>query len=720
MSLGLVGAICFGVLVGWVTSRALYRRGDLYALSSIAGVTAAVGGAAATALLGREMFAWYGVGLFDGFFLRLMLGLTTFRESDWLGQAEASARPTATIARRDIRLNIGLGRAIILRNLNSLIRTGNLASADVAESAPSPPPPSRPPEHTTRFANARLRDTENDKALDPKAPFEPGAVIRLRLDIGPKSPDSQITAPVAFPDEKLPADIDLDVMVSSTDFAVGTSIENVAGTIAQGRFFLPGDGGPATTPKGYDFLDFFLRAPKQPGPVCARVGYYYRNILVQSQLISGAVGKPGGFIIVTDFTLSDDLTRLEHYPAQPRISILTNANGDGTHQIVLRPPGSLPDPAEQQADTFAVSESRLGDLIAALRKILRERAPDTRARSKATLQEDLRQLAPKGYDLWTQVPGQKPWIFAPLLKDPASRVIQVCRPTSSGFAFPWALIYDIPLNIDQPPFCRLVTEWDGKSPLVTGAPRQCPHGPHAENVLCPFGFWGFRYSIDQLSSTGESVFEIAAPPTWDFVVGETQYGIDKTALAAHVGKLGDVLRRRFPGASVREGLDKAAIRKLLGRDLPLVYFYCHGEGRYDGDPDTYLGVGMNEPIRASELQGWVQTWLVQSDTRVWDRIRPLVFINACHSLEIYPKTLVSYLDAFVGTARAAGVIGTEVKVAQDLAMQVAERFFDLMLTEGKCVDEALRTIRLDFLASGNLLGLFYTPYCWAELRIAPH
>jgi hypothetical protein len=42
MSLEVVGAICFGVLVGWVTSRALYRRGELYALSSIAAVTAAM------------------------------------------------------------------------------------------------------------------------------------------------------------------------------------------------------------------------------------------------------------------------------------------------------------------------------------------------------------------------------------------------------------------------------------------------------------------------------------------------------------------------------------------------------------------------------------------------------------------------------------------------------------------------------------------------------
>jgi hypothetical protein len=163
---------------------------------------------------------------------------------------------------------------------------------------------------------------------------------------------------------------------------------------------------------------------------------------------------------------------------------------------------------------------------------------------------------------------------------------------------------------------------------------------------------------------------------------------------------------------------KHRLTKLLGRDLPVVYFYCHGEKPYDddADPNTYLGVGNNESIKATEFQGWVQTWLIEKKV-IWNKIRPLVFVNACHSLEIHPETLVSYLDAFVGTARAAGVIGTEVKVQQDLAMKVAERFFDLLLGQETNVDEALRTIRLEYLVDGNLLGLFYTSYCWAELCV---
>ena len=55
----------------------------------------------------------------------------------------------------------------------------------------------------------------------------------------------------------------------------------------------------------------------------------------------------------------------------------------------------------------------------------------------------------------------------------------------------------------------MVTEWDGTKPLFTepGLHRTCPRGPHTteRNVLCPFGFWGIRYAIEQLSRTDKPV-----------------------------------------------------------------------------------------------------------------------------------------------------------------------------------------------------------------------
>lgn len=81
-----VGALCFGIVIGWVTYRTLRRAGETVALSNIATVIGAVGGAAVTGLFdSKELFAVYSIGLFFGFFLYLLLGHTIWKDSLWLG-----------------------------------------------------------------------------------------------------------------------------------------------------------------------------------------------------------------------------------------------------------------------------------------------------------------------------------------------------------------------------------------------------------------------------------------------------------------------------------------------------------------------------------------------------------------------------------------------------------------------------------------------------------
>jgi len=81
-----LGALAFGLVVGWVTYRTLRRSGETVALSNIATVIGAVGGAAVTALFDTKiLFAWYSIGLFIGFALYLILGNTLFRNVGWLG-----------------------------------------------------------------------------------------------------------------------------------------------------------------------------------------------------------------------------------------------------------------------------------------------------------------------------------------------------------------------------------------------------------------------------------------------------------------------------------------------------------------------------------------------------------------------------------------------------------------------------------------------------------
>jgi len=85
MNVEVIGALCFGFVIGWVTYRTLRRQGEPVALSNIASVIGAVGGAAVTALFTKELFSWYCIGLTGGFFLYMILGHTLFKNSPWLG-----------------------------------------------------------------------------------------------------------------------------------------------------------------------------------------------------------------------------------------------------------------------------------------------------------------------------------------------------------------------------------------------------------------------------------------------------------------------------------------------------------------------------------------------------------------------------------------------------------------------------------------------------------
>jgi uncharacterized membrane protein YeaQ/YmgE (transglycosylase-associated protein family) len=84
-----IGAVCFGVVVGWITYRTLRRQGETVALSNIATVIGAVGGATVTGLFSsKELFGLYSIGLAAGFFLYLLLGSFVFKSTTWLGNGD--------------------------------------------------------------------------------------------------------------------------------------------------------------------------------------------------------------------------------------------------------------------------------------------------------------------------------------------------------------------------------------------------------------------------------------------------------------------------------------------------------------------------------------------------------------------------------------------------------------------------------------------------------
>jgi ABC-type Co2+ transport system permease subunit len=88
MSVQEVGALVFGVVVGWIVYRTLRRQGEAVSLSNIATVIGAVGGASVTTLFHDEagrLFGWYSIGLGIGFFAYLLLAVTVLRNVSFLG-----------------------------------------------------------------------------------------------------------------------------------------------------------------------------------------------------------------------------------------------------------------------------------------------------------------------------------------------------------------------------------------------------------------------------------------------------------------------------------------------------------------------------------------------------------------------------------------------------------------------------------------------------------
>ena len=72
-----IGAVCFGIVIGYVTYRTLVRKGDS-SISDLAAVLGAVGGGVVTERFdqkGGDTFGWYAIGLLAGMAVFLLLRL---------------------------------------------------------------------------------------------------------------------------------------------------------------------------------------------------------------------------------------------------------------------------------------------------------------------------------------------------------------------------------------------------------------------------------------------------------------------------------------------------------------------------------------------------------------------------------------------------------------------------------------------------------------------
>ncbi|MGO9761041.1 MAG: hypothetical protein ACLP1Q_07265 [Solirubrobacteraceae bacterium] len=574
-----------------------------------------------------------------------------------------------------------------------------------------------------RFVNVAVGDA--DGLLESTQPIVRGRRYELHVNIGRLSAASAVDHPTAFPDELLPnvrSGHWLAIAAVSSDFGV---------PMEPFHLFLPREGDSwhcSCEPGGEHRCSPESRRTDVVIPLLApsttmrvaqvRVAVYYTNNLIQSLVLFAEIVEPGQrgvHIAHVDFTLSESLRDLDSF--DPRaLNILSNETPTGTHRLVFKGDKGFADFTFGEGEiTRAMDEVRTCLLDIHIDRIGQSRVNRLAAGNRKSAREfgaDLSNLAMIGYRHWQRLFTEVQSILE-LAGDGSPKTIQVARVPRTYFVYPWATIYDLPLDIYENAshtLCPLISDWDGVAPLVDADTARCPReAEHAsKNVICPFGFWGLRYAIEHPTGTGTLAFEIGAGQPQQVVAGRSTE-LEATETQRHFTELA----RLLGDCVIHPAESRADVGLALAEPAAeFVYFYCHGDTAADGQPCLVVGAG--EQIPAGQITTWqIADW----PPHHWDSTRPLVVLNGCHTAALTPLSPVNFVDSFAA-AGASGLLGTEITLDQKMASEAAEVFFEHFMSS-QCIGigQALRRTRLHFVSKGNLLGLAYTAYCSADLKL---
>lgn len=564
-----------------------------------------------------------------------------------------------------------------------------------------------------------------------------GVTYELRVGIGKLAHDSLLReADRPFPSEALDHRVDggdwLQVTLLSEDFAV--PVERHAMFLPRNGpswvcGCLPGGSHSCREEHRSEHLRIALTAPAEPtSDARFRVLVSHRGNQLQSASVDTCVTareEPTGGATAAriDHTLTAGFKGLKHLPTR-QAAIRVSRGVDGSLTVDV-------DGGRRPVSTFWLTEAQVEGALSRARAVLTDvhAAPGTQpgdadsarisqldsnnGKLEKAFTDDLWRLAAVGWDLLhllAPAPGQRA-ALRETLRVPSD--IQICRQQRQPLQFPWALVYDIP--VDAGGERRVCATGVAQALSGKGDARECVDAAnHGLNSVCPYGFWGFRHTIEQPPSQqgGGSLARYAGRGT-----GRPELTIGRslalgTELASHHL---DSLRERFGDDRIHDCTDRAALQTELAQNpRDCVYFYCHGRratDRTDATGATELEIGHKDRIKPSAITAWAADgW------QSWEKNAPLVFLNGCHTADDTPSTWLSFVDVFCDLS-ASGVVGTEISVSQRFANEVAQLFWSRFL-DGATVGTALRQVRTELLRKGNLLGLAYTAYCSAELQLA--
>lgn len=563
-------------------------------------------------------------------------------------------------------------------------------------------------------------------------PLPAGQPFYFWLQIGDLMAEGLAQEGIVLPTDKLPPEARLTIAL----FAFAGEIELIG--VETGEIQLAPEGDILVTqradePVGVpeDILQrrlyFAVRTMSGDAYGRLRCNIYYQNTLVQSHLIVARVAavpaaqKYRMLWHTSDYTLSKSLDSEQLVAMRENVlSIMINANGNGSHGFRFMG-------GKEFKNDATLTPGAIGQLQDWTRGALRKAAWGDDEEYKSgkkyqygekldmkKLKADLLSMTINGFRAYDSLIDTLAGDFdqstklMEMMRQPGQ--VQIATKEAAQLVVPAAMFYDYPfLDGNAPDDYSLCPEFlkalEGDKPLEECACFQgnCPSYDD-DLVICPSGFWGFRHYLGLPMSVGDSAdapLRIGGgPPKMAVSVWK---GNDFKERPSHEKRLQEM----GVGWEYADSRD-ASLNMLKATESQVVYFYCHGGLTDKGVPYLLLG----------DKDG---DWFVRSNLRRrvrWEKIRPLVFINGCHTTQLTPERALDFVSGFVQTSGAAGVIGTEITIFEPLAVQFAEECLRRFLFEGETIGEAVRGARLHLLKKGNPLGLVYIPYALPALKLA--
>lgn len=567
-----------------------------------------------------------------------------------------------------------------------------------------------------RYLNAGFFNAHDDNPLSSDAPLAlDGGPYRLGVNVGefwgPGTPEAPFPTNLLEPYFEDEATLELDILARSPGAAI---------TPAHKTLRLAPSGNSALTFFGLTFL--------HAGRHEISIDLIFRGHLLQSRRVEAeVVARTGDVLPPSAWPLQNGHITFTRTAALDPASLAPLAERPSTLTIVAERSLDRATIGLRFYDTtgaeLAFQETNLTDvnLGSAMGAIRRQLALTMQAytgaigSSREILEKHLGLLAEQGRRFYRALlggAGQPPQgpdggeQLKAQLKPGA--VIQVA-PLSAQLGVPWELLYERPFESYRPGRTRLCPTF-----LEHGlAPEDCP-GQGDPALVCPHGFWGYRYQIEQLPCRVPPNGPLPGASLPFYICNELPLQFSAVVCTSatlqqvepHLAELEKLATAAQLDLKRVDSLDK--LQAALSQASPLadvVYFYTHGGQDAAGSP--YLEVGAGDQVKENDFDAWAVDL---------SQHRPLVVFNACESADYSPDNFENLIKLFCDRG-AAGVIGTQCETKENLARFLMVQFFQAFLNK-KTAGEALFDARQTLLHKLDPRGLAYGLFALAEVKLA--